>query len=147
MELQALDLHADEPKQRAEVASPQAEEKKEKTHWRLFKSAADPRNLVSRKPSVWSEEQQEPVKKWFLVWLNALSCVRVVNLGLWLSLIGMYFSQVDGEFPQWSCSLSDSFYCSRELGAIESDCSLTGRMCSVDQGQSIPVFVFLSLSL
>jgi hypothetical protein len=73
----------------------------------------------------------------------AVALCRAVNILLWAMLILLYFSQVDGVFPAFSCA-DGTAYCSR-LFRFRDDCAPSGQACAVSLPDTVPVLVLLTL--
>jgi hypothetical protein len=71
----------------------------------------------------------------------------LASLVLWLALIALYFSEIDGAFARVQCGpKGDAIaYCSNEF-VLATDCAPTGQNCSVDRFVTVPVLIYLTLA-
>jgi hypothetical protein len=91
------------------------------------------------------EAYKEQRKKLGDMLLPFIAFLRLTNTILWVLLIGLYFNQVNGDFPKVKCHNGIS-YCSKDYLFHES-CSISkDEFCEVHHQDTILILIFLSLS-
>jgi hypothetical protein len=111
-------------------------------------NALPPRQLTAESPAAAEIERLKRLKR-RLAWV--LVPLRVVLMGLWATLIAVYFSTVNGAFAEWRCPADgvtgavETVYCSNSF-VYDARCALTGEACRIDLTQTVPILVYLSLA-
>ena len=77
---------------------------------------------------------------------SGIAFMRIVMMVLWLSLIGLYFNQLNGSYSWVPCSTSAG-YCAAQSVVFSDRCQLPAvpEGCTVDLLQTVPVLMFLTM--